>query len=459
MNWRGIIHQEKGVIRMLFEVKEGVWFDNLSATIHKGTPGARRAAAQGWEPEPRRGESWHPTLVFLSSTSSPSACTYCHADCGARSVKTVKPNFTFEDYKDSYERLRQAFGGFDTISFFGDPLSGFADLRRFVEDLHARLPREELPDFAIHLDPSAVTRTQMDFLEQYGFRIATGIAQSEQTAEPEADCTLSGAMDRNAYNRVLRGIDRFTDRDIHVFAQYTFDRAQLDRYEPGLAAEWYSQLENLQIDNYDVIPIGSSISRSRFGATDEAQWEEARERYLAFCEESADYYLNRLMEDDISKLPRMFVGLLLRIMTRTLYQDCSAGYSLSVTPDRNVFPCHAFASDERFAVSLDEIHGEEDLLANAWFRGVREAERLHSSKCEKCMALRVCSVWCKAQVFGEQNGFDQALDERCMLMNVYTRRIVQFLVEQYPRQREFIRTKLLAYDRDQLHQKSAYETI
>lgn len=440
---------------MLFEVKEGVWFDNLSATIHKGTPGARRAEAQGWEPEPRRGQSGRPTLVFLSSTQSPSGCTYCHTDCGSRSVKTAKPNFTFDDYEDSYERLSQAFGKFDTVSFFGDPLSGFADLRRFVEDLHARLPREELPDFAIHLDPSAVSRTQTDFLEQYGFRIATGIAQPEQ----EEAFSLSGAMDRNAYNRVLRGIDRFTDRDIHVFAQYAFDRAQLDRYEPGLAAEWYSRLENLQIDNYEVIPLGSSISRSRFGAEDEAQREAARERYLAFCEESADYYLNRLTEDDISKLPRMFVGLLLRIMTRTLYADCSAGYSLSVTPDRNVFPCHAFASDERFAVSLDEIRGEEDLLANAWFRGVREAERLQSAKCEKCIALRVCSVWCKAQAFGEQNGFDRSLDERCLLMNVYTRRIVQFLVEQYPRQREFIRTQLLAYDRDQLRQKSAYETI
>ncbi|OWA34229.1 hypothetical protein B9G55_18085 [Saccharibacillus sp. O16] len=454
-----IIHQGEDVIGMLFEVKEGIWFDNLSATIHRGTPGGRRRKEPGWEPEPRRGQNWRPTLVYLSASESPSSCRSCHADCGSHPfIQTAKPFFTFADYVESYERLSRVFGGFDTLSFFGDPLAHFDDLRRFIVHLDTHVPREQWPDLAIHVDPASVTRQQMDVLEHYGFRIAAEIGSLKQTTQ-EGGRTLTDAMDRNAYNRVLRGIDRFTDRDIHVFAQYTFDRSQLDRYEPGLAAEWYSRLESLQMDNYDVIPLGSSISRARFGVDEQDQWEEARARYLTFCEESADYYLHKLLEDDIAKLPRMFVGLLLRIMTQTLYPDCSAGYSLSLTPDRKIFPCAAFAADDRFAVPLDELNSPEDLTANPWFRGIQEAERLRSSKCEKCMALRACSVWCKAQALDESSPFDQSMDERCMLMSVYTRRIVQFLVEQYPKQREFIRTKLLAYDRDRLRQKSAYETV
>lgn len=444
---------------MLFEVKEGIWFDNLSAAIHKGTPGAGRGlTAQDAAESPRR-EGWHPTLVYLSSGACPSGCLYCYAGCGSRGIQTAKSNFTFNDYTESYEHLRQALGGFDTVAFFGDPLSGFEDLRRFVEDLHKRLPLDELPDFAIHVDPAAVSPEQLDFLERYGFRIATGMSRSDQAGQ-EQDRALpdaADAADRRAYNRALRGIDRFTDRDIHVFAQYTFDRAQLDRYEPGLAAAWYSRLEQLQIDNYEVIPAGAATSRTSAAPDTKAQQEEARERYLAFCEESADYYLNKLLDDDIAKLPRMFVGLLLRVMTRTLHPDCSAGYSVSITPDRQVFPCHAFASDDRFAVSLDRIHGEDDLLNNVWFRSVREADRLDSAKCEKCIARRVCGMWCKAQALEEESRFDDSSEERCMLMNVYTRRIVQFLVEHYPEHREQIRAKLIRYDREQLQVKNAYE--
>lgn len=419
---------------MLFEVKEGIWFDNLSAIIHKGTPRARSvsdsAAIEGTMN--RRGDAWHPSLVYLSTTEQPQRCQYCYADCGAREIQPTAQTFTFEDYMESYHHLHQAFGGVDTVSFFGNPLSKFSDISRFVEELHRRYPREEWPSFTMNTDSVITDHSVLEFLKKHHFNIGAKIEVVE---------------DVNAQAR--RRIDPFTNEDMHVFVQYTLEKAELDSYEPGLAAKWYAQLENLPIDNYDVIPLGSTLKSSD---------EETEARYLAFCEESADYFLDKLLHDnDISKLPRMFVGLLLRIMTRTLYQDCSAGYSLTVTPDRNVFPCHAFAADDRFAVKLDEIRSENDLLANEWFRRVREADRLKSDKCEKCIAFRVCGVWCKARNFVGEPGFDDLSEERCMLMNVYTRRIVQFLVEQYPAHQEQIQGKLLKYNWEQLQTKSAYE--
>lgn len=431
---------------MLFEVKEGIWFDNLSAVIHKGTPRAKSVSATVEGTLERRRDDEYPTLVYLSATEQPQRCQYCYADCGARGIQTTNRTFAFEDYTESYNRLHQAFGGVATVSFFGNSLSEFSDVRKFVEELHLRYPREEWPNLTMNTDSVITDHSVLEFLKKHHFKMGAKIE-----AAPERSSAKKKLRSRTeeVYAQALHAIDPFTDADIQVFVQYTFDKTRLDRYEPGLAAEWYAQLENLPIDNYDVIPIGSASTSSD---------EETEGRYLAFCEESAEYYVDKLVhDDDISKLPRMFVGLLLRVMTRTLYQDCSAGYSLTITPDRNVFPCHAFASDDRFAVHLDDIRSEDDLLANEWFRSVREADRLKSEKCEKCIARRVCGVWCKVQHFDGQLGFDELSQERCMLMNVYTRRIVQFLAEQYPACREAIRRKLLAYHWEQLQTKGAYE--
>ncbi|OWR33187.1 hypothetical protein CDO73_01390 [Saccharibacillus sp. O23] len=440
---------------MLFEVKEGIWFDNLSAAIHKGTPGARSltGVSSSEEMAQRRGPGWRPTLIYLSATDCNLRCKYCYADCGTYGMKSSNKVFSFEDYVESYERMRDIFGGVSTLSFFGgEPLLGFAEIRRFVEYLHERYPREELPELSINTNSTIAGGAVLDFLRKYDFIIGTSIDGPRDVHDENRIDAAGGGT----YDRVLRNIDRFTDRDIHVFVQYTFNKSHLDRYEPGkgMAAQWYRELESLPIENYDMIPVSSEDPRFKLDMHD----EESLARYLAFCEESADYYLDRMRDGDISKLPRMFVGLMLRIMTRTLHKDCSAGYSLSITPDRQVFPCHAFASDERFAVSLDELRGEADLLANPWFRSVREADRLKVEKCEKCIARRVCGVWCKALTFGEKGSFDDVLEERCVLMDVYTRRIVRFLVEEYPAHREAIRDKLLAYNRVQMQMRTAYES-
>ena len=128
-------------------------------------------------------------------------------------------------------------------------------------------------------------------------------------------------------------------------------------------------------------------------------------------------------------------------------KECSAGYSFSITPERMVYPCHTFAEHSEYGISIDDINSLEDLNANECFTQIKLANRETSDICNNCIAKKICGVWCKGLQNSLKGKANIPLDERCILMDIYTRKIIQFLAEEYLENKVVINRKLIDYNK------------
>ncbi|BFH61197.1 MULTISPECIES: radical SAM/SPASM domain-containing protein [Paenibacillus] len=441
---------------MLFKIEEGLWFDNEHVAIYKAKelhPDMLKNKNQpsvGDGIEKRR-EDWRPTLIFLSTTTCNLRCKYCFADCGSFGVINEKKSFSFDDYVQAYTKMYSMFDGISSISFFGgEPLINFKEIRKFVKYLYSTYSKDRIPSLSVNTNATIMNPEIMAFLKEYNFIIGTSV----DGPKAAHDSNRIRVNQSGTYDQVIDNLKQIKENDLNIITQYTFTKQHLDLYEKGMAKEWYEGMESLPINNYDLIPVSTADMRHRIDMKD----PETVQKYTDYCEETAEYYLNKILNEDISKVPRMFMGLFLRIMTRTVHRDCSAGYSFSITPDGNVFPCHGFAGNPEFAINMNDLNAEDDFSNNPWFKKVREMNRLKVTKCQDCISKTVCGAWCKALVFNVKGELNDVLEERCLLINTYTRKIVSFLVHEYPNHKEQINRKVIEYNRAQKELEVAYES-
>lgn len=428
---------------MLFAVdeREDLWIDGLSMQLFRGS---RRGPDQMPEPITQEELGWYdvppdfrPTIIYLSALHCNLRCRYCYADEGT--YRTLgDQQMTFDGYVDSFRRISEAYRGVKAISFFGgEPLLNYPQIRLFVEYLEEQGVH---PTLAINSNGTLMRPDIIDFLLRHGIAVGTSVDGPEKLHDDNR-ITKSG----NGTHRVLaRHIRAMKDAGVAVFAQWTLSKTHIDAYRPGAVIEWLREMEALGLDNYDVIPVSTTDPRYRIdvdGADGAA--------YRAILHEMCDYYLAKMAAADVDDIPRMFVSHFLRIITRTRKRECTAGHSVSVTPDGHVFPCHTFSTMPDFGVpvaSLPQSHPFENPL----FAEAALAKRVEIDACQACLARSLCSVWCKGLALSLTGEMRSVLDERCVMMKILTQRLARFLVEDYPANRVEISKALVAFNKRQL---------
>lgn len=424
---------------MLFAVddREDLWIDGLSMQLFKGHRRGPDQVAEavteeelGWYDVP---SDFRPTIIYLSALHCNLRCRYCYADEGT--YRTLgNQQMTFEGYVDSHRRVSETYGGVKAISFFGgEPLLNYPQIKLFVEYLDRA---GEHPRLAVNSNGSLIRPDIIDFLVRHEIAVGTSV-DGPALLHDENRITKSG---HGTHKVLARHIRRMKDAGVTVFAQWTLSKTHIDAYRPGVAVDWLRDMEALGLDGYDVIPVSTTDPRHRINVDG-----PDGEAYRAILHEMCDYYLAKMAVADFDDVPRVFVSHFLRMITRTRKRECTAGHSVSITPDGQVYPCHTFSTMPDFGVpvvSLPQSHPFD----NPRFAEAARAKRVEIDACQSCLARSLCSVWCKGLTLTLTGEMRNVLDERCVMMKVLTQRLARFLVEAYPANRVEISKALVAYN-------------
>ncbi len=402
---------------MLFEIKEDLWFDNENIKVFRGN----KENKEEFLPIPSKkhvpsvhDEGWKPSIIYIAAASCNLKCKYCYADEGTYGIQSVNRQFSFEDYVSTYTKMWNIHKGVKSISFFGgEPLLNFKEIKKFVEYLYETYEREQLPALSVNTNGTILNAEILEFLNKYHFVIGTSI---DGTKEIHDKNRVADYID-STYEVVTKNIDTLNDKGMRIYVQYTLTKQHLDCYCEGKAMEWCREMEQLPISTYEIIPVSTCNPKYKLDMED----EETLEKYKKLCNELADYYLYKLKNEEINKVPRMFIGLMIRILMQMEQKECSAGYSLSITPERRVYPCHTFAEYSEYGMNMDDINSLEDIYRNESFTEIKKANRETSDLCNNCIAKKICGVWCKGLQNSLKGSANIPLDERCILMDLYTR--------------------------------------
>lgn len=431
---------------MLCGIKDGVWFDDQTLQIYRG---GNPSIGSGTEPVVRgkgrsapsvHDENWKPTLIFLASTACNLKCRYCYAHEGTYGIHSGKRFFGPEDFIEVYEKLRDLYGGIRAVSFFGgEPLLNYRAIRKFMDYLYKKEDPDRLPTFGINTNGTILNPEILDLVRTYHPILGTSIDGTREVH----DRNRIGDGIRSTYELTRRNLDVFAGCGAKIFVQYTFTRQHLESYKPGAGIRWCREMEELPILSYELVPVSTSDPEYQIDMRDPVM----RGKYENFCTEIADYYLEKLKSGDVERVPRMFIGLFTRLLLRMEQRECSAGYSMSVTPDRIVYPCHTFTEYREYGIPLADIHTRDDLDRNPHFIRVREANRDRNETCRRCFAYKICGFWCKGLQHSVNGSLTEELEERCVMMRIMAGRCISFIAEEYGRYRTEVNRSIVRYNK------------
>ena len=420
-------------------INENIWFDSNKLFIVKGEK--NKNVYEEWYdsfPEIKANSAlskeFFPQLIFISSQSCNLRCRYCYADAGTYGInKFDKSFFQVEDYISSYLFMLEKYGKISGINFFGgEPLLNYKEIKKFVEWLFSNYEQESIPPLSISTNGTIMTEEIKAFLTQYKIPIGTSLdGNRELNDEIRINKNGSGTFDiinKNMYSLT---------NDIKKGIQMTISRIHLENYTKGGIIPHLKAIENTGISNYEFVPVVSDDLKLKIDISN----LEIKESFEQLCRDFLEYSLERLIDEEDKPLPNMIVSYMARIMKREYQTDCAAGHSFSISPDKKVYPCHAFAHmkdagiemDDNFKLNLDENH---------FFKQNRMLSREDISKCRSCIAKKICFYWCRGLVCSYKKTFLDTLEERCILVKIVVEGIVDFLANDYEPKKEIVDSKI-----------------
>ena len=118
----------------------------------------------------------------------------------------------------------------------------------------------------------------------------------------------------------------------------TFSKIHLQHYRKDDAKKWLEEIEKLGISNYAMVAATTDHPDCHIDLKD----PEICRNYVQMCNDMADYYLEQILQGE-KIYSYIFPGMLLRIIKREYQEDCNAGFSIALSPDLRVYPCHVCA--------------------------------------------------------------------------------------------------------------------
>lgn len=420
---------------MLFKIKHEIWFDNDKLYIIKGKYNKyiyTMKYEKFMDIDRRSQKSIYPTIVFLSSTRCNLKCRYCFAHEGTYGNNTEKQFFDFESYIKIFDSTMKQFEGINGISFFGgEPLLNFDEIKKFVEYIFEKYDKDKIPYMAMASNGIIMNQEIKEFLVKYN----VGYCTSLDGPKIFNDINRIGYKPFSVYDKVMNTLNFLDDISIRKSIQFTIGKSHLENYQKGDFSNWISEFEKLNIESYEIVAVTADDIRFRINLEDPVVYNN----YCQLCNDIADHCLNIYKEGKNVPMPKIFAGLLLHIIKRVYQEDCSAGFSFCVSPDLKIYPCHVCADDISYGIDFTENFREE-IRENIYYRKVSEVEKEKIPQCASCIAKNVCSYICKGLTC--RNGY-KLPPERCVMMQIFTEKVIVFLAEEYENNREAIKQVLL----------------
>jgi radical SAM protein with 4Fe4S-binding SPASM domain len=419
---------------MIYEIEKNVWFDADNIFIIGGKENlnnymeVREKYPPPIKPEPM---NRFPSIVFLSTTSCNLQCAYCYASQGTYNHISQSSSFQFTDYVTAYQQIVKEFGGVSSIGFFGgEPLLNFKEIKSFVEYLHENVVPSIIPLLGITSNGTIMNDEIIDFLIKYKI----GFGTSLDGPKIHNDKSRFGNNIESVYDTVIDNIKRMGNREIPIAIQFTFNRTHLENYTPGEITQWASAFEELPIHMYDIISATTDNPELNIDLTD----ERIKENFTVMCTELADHCLDALITGRTTIIPKAFVFIFLSIANRKIATTCRAGQDITISPDLRVYPCHINASTCTKSEPCEDGLSE-NMQNNTDFHSMQNIKREDVTACLQCVAKNLCAVFCKGL---SSNSLSTPPAERCLIMNIFLKRVISFMAHQYPLHEDRIRESI-----------------
>jgi len=419
---------------MLFEIEKDLWFDSESLYIVKNKENyLKHSVNPVFEIERERESTVN--ICYLSSVKCNLKCTYCYAEQGNYpGIYKNKDMFTVEDYIESYNTINNRFKVKSVAFFGGEPLLNFKAIKKFVEYLHDNLKPEDIPEFGLNSNGTIMNEEIRDFLIKYNIPFATSL---DGIKENNDACRRSDNFN-SVHDKVVDTIKFLGESGIKSGIQFTFNKHHLENYKSKDAVKWLKYLETLPITNYAFIAATTEDKNSKIDLNN----EKIKENFILMCEDIADYCLNNFIKnEDMPASPANFASIIHDIVQRKSSGHCIAGSGeITISPDKRIYPCHAVATGLENGVDL-EPNFVQEINNNFKFNSIRNLKRENVESCKTCMAKNMCGVFCKGFCLDVSGGTSQPL-ERCLMMQIFTRKVISFLAKNFSNYKENIRKNL-----------------
>lgn len=362
-------------------------------------------------------QSEYPTIIYISATSCNLKCKYCYADDGTYSNNSKIRHFNFENYKKVFHSVIEKYGGVKAISFFGgEPLLNFIEIKKFVEWISETNYIQ--PQLAIASNGTIMSDEIKEFIRRYNIGFSTSLDGPKYFN----DENRVGNNVKSVFDSVCKTLSYLSDIDVEKAIQFTISKIHLENYSKGDFLKWGIALEKLRIKHIEVVPVTSYDPKYMIDVNNPA----VLHIFTQLCEDIADYNLNKLIIDaPLYNFSYIFFGILLSIFKRRKQRSCSVGFSISVSPDLKVYPCHLCAADDIFSIDLETLREPNSPKT---FASVRDIERDHIDECKNCIAFNLCPYLCKAEYVKSGN---RLVDARCEMMRIFLKKSILFIDENY----------------------------
>lgn len=419
---------------MLWKIKDEIWFDSEKLFIIKGKENYLNYISKYKEYSEISTKSMrnkYPTIVFLSTTTCNLSCKYCFADSGTYGANSDTRFFGVDEYIYVYESALKQYGGVNAISFFGgEPMLNLNEIEKFVIYLHEHY--KKIPIMAISSNGTIMNDHIKEFLEKYKIHFGTSLDGPKQYNDLNR---VSSVID-SVYDTVENTLLSIKDLRIKKGLQMTISKEHVINYKRGEIVSWIKDLERLGVDTFELVPVTSDNADYKIDLKDDL----IHKNFIQLCNDYADYCLSMLIKNEKPKaVSKIFISLILHIIKRVYQEDCSAGFSFCVSPDLFGYPCHVCASDKKFGIKFDE-NFKSEVQKNLNFQNVKNVEKKKISECNSCMAKNVCSYVCKG--LSANNNYNLP-EERCLMMEIFLKKVIIFLAESYQLHRKAIKNNII----------------
>ena len=425
--------------KLLKQVDDNIWFDLDKMYIVKGAENRETYLNNYsyYEECGHKKKISYTSVIFLSSLNCNLKCKYCYAGDGRYGENHNNRNFDFDRYKTTFIKLTNKYGKIGSINFFGgEPLLNFTEIKKFVSYLFDNYGYEDIPKLSIGSNGTILNDEIKEFINKYNIAFGTSIDGTKDLN----DKNRIGNYD-SVYDTVVDNLHKLNDTRLLKSAQITVTKDHIENYRKGDVFKWCNEIEKLQLDIFEVAPVASEDDRFKIDLSNEIIFKN----YYQFCQDYSEYCISKFRSNELGSMPRIAISTLTRIMKREYLNSCSAGYSVSVTPDLMVYPCHSFSDEKKYGVRLDDFVDNDGEECNPYFIKIKNYSKETCSKCTDCISKSACSYWCKR--FEPKNEI-MSLELRCILFKTITENLIKFLVYEYQNYRETVLNKIHYYNGD-----------
>ncbi len=359
-------------------------------------------------------------LTFMSARTCNMNCVYCFAGEGEYGNDSTKPKImSAETYIDAFDFFVNKGLEIASVGFFGgEPLLGFSEIRKFITLLRERSNTNstKLPEFGISTNGLLVSEEILEFCLESHIKLGFSLDGVKSVHDRSRFRIDQYGKKVSVYNEVKNICELAKKRGHKYTIQFTITKDYFMKNTFTSLLAGFQVIEKLDPLFIVTIPVTHSGLEASLGNPIQMERFDTQVRALV------RYNLNKLLHGE-TVLGLQFVSPFMKIARREYTDECTAGRSVFVDTNADIYPCHIICNVEKYKIGniytgkLDKNIGEQ----------FTSCTKDNNSNCTHCISKKVCFVWCPGMQAFTNNDISQIIPLRCVFMTIITEESIFFL--------------------------------